>query len=181
MAEEMPDEIEDIFRQRKVNKGFLNNKNLTCPAPKVIEFIEPGKEKAQVKVRRIQLKKKSPRKIPEDFDFRAIAREVTEFGMTGFSRSERKKYEDQKALSLVVLVTKLSGTKRTKDALSHVDAKDKKKKGTRKRATGRRLSKVDGWTIQQKDLTHQLENSKLVCSAYLKMILGGLRGQSSDD
>lgn len=43
------------------------------------------------------------------------------------------------------------------------------------------LSKVDGWTIQQKDLTHQLENSKLVFSAYLKMILGGLRGQSSDD
>ncbi|XP_044174532.1 uncharacterized protein C1orf131 homolog isoform X3 [Acropora millepora] len=79
---------------------FRNNKNLSCPAPKVIEFIEPGKEKAQVKVRRIQLRKKSPRKIPEDFDFRAIAREVTEFGMTGFSRSERKKYEDQKALAL---------------------------------------------------------------------------------
>lgn len=74
--------------------------------PKVIEFVEPGKERrktkagAPVKRKYLKNKSKSSRQDPEEYEFQSIAREVKEFGVTGLSRKERKKYEDQKAQAL---------------------------------------------------------------------------------
>lgn len=77
------------------------------PSPKVIEFVEPGKQRRgrkgmrpQVERKRVQEKNKSSRQDLDEFEFQSIAREVKEFGVTGLSRKEKKKYEDWKAQSL---------------------------------------------------------------------------------
>ncbi|XP_068709675.1 uncharacterized protein C1orf131 homolog isoform X2 [Montipora foliosa] len=74
---------------------------ISSRAPKVIEFIEPGKE---FKIKKRQFNYKADNKLssqdPNGFEFSSIAREVREFGVSGFSRTEKKKYEDQKAQAL---------------------------------------------------------------------------------
>lgn len=77
------------------------------PSPKVIEFVEPGKQRRerkgmrpQVKRKRVHEKNKSSRQDLDEFEFQSISREVKEFGITGLSRKEKKKYEDWKAQSL---------------------------------------------------------------------------------
>ncbi|XP_078366497.1 40S small subunit processome assembly factor 1-like [Oculina patagonica] len=76
------------------------------PPPKIIEFVEPGKQRKEkkaiplVKRKWVQDKTKSSRQDLEEQEFKSIAREVREFGVTGLSRKEKKKYEDWKAQSL---------------------------------------------------------------------------------
>lgn len=77
------------------------------PPPKVIEFVEPGKQRREkkavwppVKRKRVHDKNKSSRQDLDEFEFQSIAREVKEFGITGLGRKEKKKYEDWKAQSL---------------------------------------------------------------------------------
>ncbi|RMX58641.1 hypothetical protein pdam_00017976 [Pocillopora damicornis] len=98
-------------------EGSWTEKKANRPLPKVIEFVEPGKQlkkkkslppflQAQVlislqgKRKQIEIKSKSTREDLDEFEFKSIAREVREFGVTGLSRKDRKKYEDWKAQSL---------------------------------------------------------------------------------
>lgn len=78
----------------------MNNTELTFPMkkdrePKVIVFKEPGKNKAKVKA------KKRPKKIDaetdEEDDFISVAKEVKEFGITGFTRKEQKRNQQKHA------------------------------------------------------------------------------------
>nr|XP_058958262.1 uncharacterized protein C1orf131 homolog isoform X1 [Pocillopora verrucosa] len=86
--------------------GSWTEKKANRPLPKVIEFVEPGKQLKKKKSlppgkrKQIEIKSKSTREDLDEFEFKSIAREVREFGVTGLSRKDRKKYEDWKAQSL---------------------------------------------------------------------------------
>lgn len=105
MATGRLDDIENIFNSRGINKDSQGNIARKRPPPKVIEFVEPGKQRKKGKapsIKRKQLKNKDKPSSQDldDIDFQSIAREVKEFGITGLSRKERRKYEDQKAQAL---------------------------------------------------------------------------------
>ncbi|CAH3167280.1 unnamed protein product [Porites lobata] len=108
MATGRLDDIENIFNSRGINKDSQGTIARKCPPPKVIEFVEPGKQRKKTKagpplsIKRKQLKDKDKpsRQHLDEIDFQSIAREVKEFGVTGLSRKERRKYEDQKAQAL---------------------------------------------------------------------------------
>ncbi|CAH3015535.1 unnamed protein product [Porites evermanni] len=106
MATGRLDDIENIFNSRGINKDSQGNIARKRPPPKVIEFVEPGKQRKKTKagppIERKQSKDKDKpsRQDLDEIDFQSIAREVKEFGITGLSRKERRKYEDQKAQAL---------------------------------------------------------------------------------
>jgi len=105
MATEPSDDIEDILSARTLHNSSLRGKVPSRPPPKVIEFIEPGKqrthEKAVPSVKRKQLKAKNKSSQDlDEYEFQSIAREVREFGVTGLSRKEKRKYEEQKVQAL---------------------------------------------------------------------------------
>lgn len=86
--------------------GSLAEKKANRPPPKVIEFVEPGKQLKKKnllslgKRKQVEIKSRSTREDLNELEFKSIARDVREFGVTGLSRKDRKKYEDWKAQSL---------------------------------------------------------------------------------
>ncbi|XP_022804696.1 uncharacterized protein C1orf131 homolog [Stylophora pistillata] len=86
--------------------GSLAEKKANRPPPKEIEFVEPGKQLKKKKLlqpgkrKQVEIKRRSTREDLSDLEFKSIAREVKEFGVTGLSRKDRRNYEDWKAQSL---------------------------------------------------------------------------------
>lgn len=71
-------------------------------AVEVVVFQEPGKKSRTDKdnVKSKWKKRKSNRDEKEKEDFKSIFQDVKEFGVTGFSKKDRKKYEEKKAQEL---------------------------------------------------------------------------------
>lgn len=66
----------------------------------IVVFEDPAKPKGPKKTRNSkQLLSKNPKKAAKE-DFKAIFNDVKEFGVTGLSKKDRKKYDEEKAQAL---------------------------------------------------------------------------------
>ena len=71
-------------------------------AVEVVVFQEPGKKSGtgQDNIKSKQKKRRGNSDENQTDDFKSIFQDVKEFGVTGFSKKERKKYEEKKAQEL---------------------------------------------------------------------------------
>ncbi|XP_001621593.2 uncharacterized protein C1orf131 isoform X1 [Nematostella vectensis] len=161
------------------------------PPPIIIEFNEPGKSN---KIRESHRdSRQRPRGMTENqssdedqSDFLSMARDVKEFGMTGFSKKERRKYEQQKAQSLGAKAPK--GQKlpyKILMSVNKVKLQREKKKETMDRAMGmatkKKANKKDKTNTSNKVGGWWTDNSSKGFDLALGKYKGGVQRLSKDD
>lgn len=168
-------------KETSAGNPTVGSKGKKRPPPTVIVFEEPGKKKKSESaddkgnMRKGNKRERDREDDSEDeTDFISIAEEVKEFGMTGFSRKDRKKYEQQRAQSLGAKAPKglkmpykiVMYASKVRKQREIEDREQKREMGIfvkKKEETKSDTSLLVGGQINPKVSILQWENSKVEC------------------